>query len=450
MTLAVIEMARRARHANSDRELGFMWVNETMALLPYRQSVLWLHTQGVWALSGVIQIEANVPYVQWVNAVCQVWREKLGSSASAQALTAHDLPPDLAAEWVQWWPAHALWIPPSSHGLSSQVQGGGVFLRETPWTSEDIEIMSSWGEVWWHAFAALHRTQMSKWRKLSTAARSLFSWQDHRSVWKQPRNWLFISVFCLLGFPVRMSVLAPGELVPAQPTVIRAPIDGVIDVFHVQPNQLVKSHQPLFGFDELVLQARYEVAMQALATAEVDYRQTTQLALVDPKYKSQLGVLSGRAEERRAEAQSLREQMSRARVLAPQEGVVLMDDPVDWIGKPVSVGERIMRIAALDDIEVEAWVSVADAIVMTPGDPVKLYLSSSPLAPVSARLRYMSHDAIQRPDGTLAYRVRASLENRSAHRVGLKGTAKLQGDRVPLVYWIFRRPLATLRAFLGW
>jgi hypothetical protein len=33
--------------------------------------------------------------------------------------------------------------------------------------------------------------------------------------------------------------------------------------------------------------------------------------------------------------------------------------------------------------------------------------------------------------------------------VGLKGTAKLEGERVPAIYWAMRRPLATLRAWLG-
>lgn len=51
-------------------------------------------------------------------------------------------------------------------------------------------------------------------------------------------------VLCL---PVRLTVLAPGELVPARPAVIRAPLEGVIDTFHVQPNQAVKKDQPLFG-----------------------------------------------------------------------------------------------------------------------------------------------------------------------------------------------------------
>jgi hypothetical protein len=62
----------------------------------------------------------------------------------------------------------------------------------------------------------------------------------------------------------------------------------------------------------------------------------------------------------------------------------------------------------------------------------------------------MAHDAVQRPDGSFAYRVRATLTDKTSHRVGLKGTAKLQGEWVPLAYWALRRPWATLRATLGW
>ncbi|WP_370445826.1 efflux RND transporter periplasmic adaptor subunit [Limnohabitans sp. 2KL-17] len=246
-----------------------------------------------------------------------------------------------------------------------------------------------------------------------------------------------------------MSVLAPGELVPANPMIMRSPLDGVIDVFHVQPNQTVQAGQPLFGFDEVVIQARLDVALQSLATAETDYRQTSQMALADAKSKSQLALLQGKVNEKRAETDYLNEQLQRARVLSPQAGVVLMDDPAEWMGKPVAVGERILRIAALDDAEVEAWLPLADAIDMQPGAPLSLYLSASPLSPVSATLRYLAHDAVQRPDGNFAYRVRASLSEKTNHRVGLKGTVKLQGDWVPLCYWAMRRPLATARAYLG-
>jgi multidrug efflux pump subunit AcrA (membrane-fusion protein) len=356
----------------------------------------------------------------------------------------------LASEWASWWPAHAVWVGQPAEGLAASVKGAGIFVRDDPWTETDLMALAEWAEIWWHAYAALHRPSLSRWRAWRTRLRSVVAWQNDRPWWGQRGLQIALAVSLAAFFPVRMTVLAPGELVPSRPAVVRAPIDGVIDVFHVQPNQQVQEGQVLFGFDELVIQSRLDTFTQALATAETDVRQTTQMAISDPRAKAQLGLLAGKAEEKRAEVDSLREHLSRARVLAPQTGVVLMDDPVEWIGKPVSTGERILRIASLNDIEIEAWVPIADAIRLQPGDQVSLYLSASPLSPVSARLRYMAHDAVQRPDGHFAYRVRATLDGTTEHRVGLKGTAKLQGDWVPLIYWMMRRPWSTVRAYWGW
>jgi len=444
MTDVLRDLAHRARQAGSDRELGFLLANDTLALSPYRQAALWLADEGVWTLSGVVQVDANVPYTQWLDDVCRHLQAQGGEGV--RPFSANDLPADLAASWAQWWPAHALWLGSSA----ASVTGAGILLREQPWDVDELGLLQEWSEVWWHAFAALHRPRIARLR----------GWQDRLSRawlpaegqvwWRQRRMQVLGALLLILLWPVRLTVLAPGELVPAHPLVMRAPLDGVIDVFHVQPNQLVKAEQALFSFDEIVIQSRLDVALQALATAETDYRQTIQLALSDAKSKTQLGLLAGKVEERRAEIEYLQEQLKRARVLAPQAGVVLMDDPSEWIGKPVATGERILRIAKLDDTEVEAWVSVADAIDLTPGDALTLHLSASPLSPVSARLRYMAHDAVQRPDGSFAYRVRAELDGKTAHRVGLKGTAKLYGRWVPLSYWVLRRPWATARAWLGW
>lgn len=444
MTSALWDLARRARQAESDRELGFILTNDTVALAPYRQAALWLAQEGVWSLSGVVQVDANVPYAQWLDAVARHLHAQ--TADAARPFSAVDLPAELAAEWPNWWPAHALWLGSSAAG----VQGAALLLRDDPWTPEELALLQEWAEVWWHAFAALHRPRITRLRGWRQRLSQLVASQPGQVWWRQRRVQVALAVLLALLWPVRLTVLAPGELVPANPLVIRAPLDGVIDVFHVQPNQQVKAEQPLFSFDEIVIQSRLEVALQALATAETDYRQTSQLALSDAKSKTQLGLLAGKVEERRAETDALQEQLARARVLAPQPGVVLMDDPSEWIGKPVATGERILRIATLDDVEVEAWVSVADAIRLSPGDAVSLYLSASPLSPVSATLRYMAHDAVQRPDGTFAYRVRATLDGKTSHRVGLKGTAKLHGGWVPMAYWMLRRPVATVRSWLGW
>ena len=444
MTGVLSDLARRARNAETDRELAFSLVNDTLALVAYRQAALWLVDEGVWSLSGVVQLDANVPYVQWLNGVARYLHAKGGDAL--RSFTASDLPEDLAAEWAQWWPAHALWLGSSS----GRVGGSALLVRDTPWTSEELEDLQQWTEVWWHAFASLYHPRLARlknWR--SRTARILLPTAG-QVWWRQRRFHVLIALLLVLLLPVRLTVLVPGELVAAQPTVIRAPLDGVIDVFHVQPNQLVAVNQLLFSFDAVLLQSRLDVAQQSLATAETEYRQTSQLALTDSKFKTQLGLLIGKVEERRAEIDYLQEQLTRANVLAPDAGVVLMDDPSEWIGKPVVTGERILRIAMLDDAEVQAWVPLADAITLNQGDEVVLYLSASPLSPVSAKVRYMSHDAVQRPDGTYAYRLRAVLNDKSSHRIGQKGTAKLHGHWVPLSYWVLRRPWAAMRAYLGW
>jgi multidrug resistance efflux pump len=243
--------------------------------------------------------------------------------------------------------------------------------------------------------------------------------------------------------------LAPGELVPTKPIVVRSPIEGVIATFHVKPNEHVKLNQPLFDFDEVLLQSRSAVAAQALETAQAQYRQTSQLALGDPKYQADLAAQAGTVQERRAEAAYLIDQLKRSKVSADKEGMVLFDDATSWLGKPVTIGESIMRIVRSDDIEVEAWLPLADAVTLEENSPVKLYLQSDPLNPVKAKLRYVAHQAVERPDGVYAYRVRATLTEPTQHRVGLKGTAKLESHRTTMFYWLFRRPLTVVRTTLG-
>lgn len=438
------ERVRRARLAKSQHELGFLLANDTHGLAPYRQAVFWLADTGVHTLSGVVLPDATTPYVQWAQYVCAALAEAGG--AAVRAVTAADLPEALSREWADWWPEYALWLALPAEG---DTMGGLLLLRDMPWTVQEHALLREWADACWHAFQALYRPPVWSFKRLRRQLADKLATEADTPLWRQKRvRWLAAALAALL-FPVRLTVLAPGELVPAHPVVIRAPLDGVVEVFHVQPNETVKQGQPLLGFDEAIIQSRLDVAEQTLATAETEYRQTMQQALLDAKYRAQLASLTGRIEEKRAEAQFLGDQLQRARVLAPQDGVALFDDPSEWIGKPVTVGERIMRIAAPDDSEVEAWLPLADAVALAPDAAVTLYLSASPLSPVSARVRYMAHDAVLRPDGSYAYRVRARLDAPTDHRVGLKGSAKLHAGWVPLAYWVLRRPLASLRTTLG-
>jgi multidrug efflux pump subunit AcrA (membrane-fusion protein) len=441
---ALLDLSRRAREAGSEAEMGFLLVNDTLQLVPYRQAALWRADRGLQALSGLVQPEANAPYAQWLKAVTRHLQST--AARTARPFAAQDLPAPMAQEWAEWWPTHGLWLPLPGGVESSQA--ALLLARDEPWSDAESALLTEWSGAWWHALLALRRAHARPWwRPWARDTSEVLG--KRRAWWNRPFLIMAVALAGISALPVRLSVLAPGELVPVNPVIVRAPLDGVVDVFHVKPNQTVKKGDPLFGFDEALIQSRLEVANQALATASTEYRQTLQQALSDPRVRPQLATLTGRIQEKRAEVSYLREQLSRARVLAPQDGVALFDDPTEWIGRPVSVGERILRIAATGDVEVEAWLPMADAIALDPGAPVQLYLNARPLEPVSASLRYLAHEAAQRPDGTFAYRVRATLDASTEHRVGLKGTAKLQGETVPAAWWVMRRPVATLRSALG-
>lgn len=434
---ALLELSHQARHANSLPELEFLAVNDSHQLVPYRQAALWRVEGGIQCLSGLLNVEANVPYVQWLNSACQ-WLAS--HHPHTQRITANDLPEALASDYAHWLPANALWLPLTQEiSEKTVVYGGLLFARELPWNEQHLALLNEWRDAWQHAWQAkqkpTHFWRFSRKRPLR---------------WLRPWVWAPSLIALAACLPVQLGVLAPGELVPAQPAIIRAPLEGVIERFYVRPNQMVRAGQPLFDFDQALLQSRLDVTRQTLTTAEAEYRQSAQQALLDPRAKAQLAVLNGKIGERRAELNFLIEQVTRAHVVAPQDGIALFDDPTEWIGKPVNVGERILRVATPEAVEVEAWVPLADAIPLKEGARISLYLNADPLAPVQASLRYMAHDATQRPDGTYAYRVRARLEQPTTHRIGQKGTARLRGEWVSLGYWVMRRPLASIRTLLGW
>lgn len=444
----LLELGRRVRAAADPAELAFMVVNDSRVLAPYRQAALWFAEGGVRCLSGVVQVEANAPYVQWLARACA---ELAAADGNVRRVSAASLPAALAQEWAEWLPEHALWLPlPAAGGDDGGGPGGVLLARDTAWADEECALFAEWRDIWHHGWLARQLPSPWSWRAFGRSLRRWWTPAPDRRWWAQTRLRWAVGLVVVLCLPVRLSVLAPAELVPAEPAVIRAPLDGVVGSFQVRPNEMVKAGQALFGFDEAPLQSRLDVARQALATAEAEYRQSAQLAVSDAKYKGQLAILTGKIEERRAEADYLQGQLERSRIVSPRDGIALFDDPSEWIGKPVVTGERIMRIAAPDDVEIEAWLGVGDAIPVLAEAPLTLYLNASPLSSVAASVRYVAHDAVQRPDGNYAYRVRARLHSPSGHRVGLKGTAKLSGDWVPLAYWVMRRPLAAVRQATGW
>lgn len=424
----LFHLQARARAAGNRKILGFVIVNETRSVLRYRQAILWDRNGKPTAISGVSEPESNAPFVLWLRELFQALR-KVDSGGVSQDAFAYPL----IDSWRKWLPSQGVWISFNAFG------GGGVlFAREDPWSEEETRVLTGLAET----YGDIENTFPARAKHPSTSVH----WTRRRTVVA-----IALSAVVFSGFyPVPLTVLAPAEIVAVDPEVVRAPLDGVIATMHIRPNERISAGQPLFDLDDVGFQRKLDVTEKALAAARAEFEQAAQKALYDPSEKARLALLGGRVAEQETEVSFLEDILSRIEIVATRDGIAIIDDTSEWIGRPVTVGERIMAISDERDTEVEAWLAVGDALEMDPGAPVTVFLNSSPLEPLAARLRYAAYRAQSRPDGTLAYRIRAQIQDSEKRpRLGLRGTARIEAGRAALIYWLLRRPLAKIRQSLG-
>ncbi|SOD90766.1 efflux RND transporter periplasmic adaptor subunit [Caenispirillum bisanense] len=446
----LLQLEREARHAESEDAFRFVVVNQTRRLVAFRQAVL-VRLEGpglfvVDAVSNVPVIDREAPLVRWIARVLAALRPDLPPETplepgqpAGRRLDPAALPEALRADWAEWWLPEALWQPLTAP--DGRLLGGLVLLREEPFKPAERVLADRLADAYAHAWEALRRRLGRRFADART----------HRR-----RRWIMAAAAAVavvvLAWPVRQSALAPAEVVPRDPWMVAAPLEGVVEEVLVQPNQPVALGDVLFRFEEAPLRARRDVAAKQLAVAEADLRLAQQGAFRDVTRKGEVALKEAAVALRQAELAYAEEMLARAVVTAPAAGVAVFADRDHWTGRPVAVGERVMVVADPARTELRAWLPVSDAIGLEPGTDVRLFLAVDPLAPVAAVLRRASYDAEMRPDGVLAYRIEAEFDGdtaAAAPRLGLQGTAKLYGERAPLAFTLFRRPIATVRQVLG-
>ena len=158
--LTLLNLLHRAHAAGSERELAFLLVNDSRELAPYRQAALWLEAGGVHTLSGIVQTEGNTPFVHWLDKTCRALHSAdAGQDGVPRPVTAAELDKELAAEWSEWLPPHATWVPiQAAAGAADSGPTGGLLLAgEQPLDEHARALLHEWMTLWQHAWAAYHR-----------------------------------------------------------------------------------------------------------------------------------------------------------------------------------------------------------------------------------------------------------------------------------------------------
>jgi hypothetical protein len=436
--LALLKVEADARDSANLRDLVLLMANETRKLTWARQIFVVLPgINGLFEVTGVSSlpiVDRNAPLVTFVEGLVRTAKKR----NTLDRIYYFEMPATGSDSVADAYPfRYLVWLP-LKHKLSD-LRGGLVMAREEPWVEQDLVIAGRLTAAYAHALQALKGHERQLARKLLSLSR----WHAAAAI---------TLVLALLFIRVPLSALAPLEITARDPFVVAAPIDGVIDSIAVEPNQKVFKGDVLVRLADTTLRNRFEVASREVQVAEARLKQSNQVAFSDPRGMHEIGI--GRAELalKFAERNFARDLLEKSEIRAQRDGIVMYSDKRDLVGRPVAVGERILEVADASAIEARIDLPVADAIALSAGARVRLFLDSDPLAAWDATVRRADYKAKVGENDIVAFRVIADITaepDRLLPRLGVRGTAQISGESVTLGYYLFRRPITAMRQWLG-
>jgi multidrug resistance efflux pump len=190
-----------------------------------------------------------------------------------------------------------------------------------------------------------------------------------------------------------------------------------------------------------------------MQVATARFASTSQAAIDSADANREVAINKAELELATAQYDYARDLMAKSVLSAPVDGIAVYSDRRDWQGRPVETGQQIMKIANPERIEFSIFLPVQDSLLIEDGARVKIYLDSDPLRPIDAQLLRAGYQAEKTENNNLAFRLVARADDGAALknlRIGTRGTAQVYGGKVPLLFYVLRRPITVMRQTVGW
>ena len=434
--------------------------NEPVALLPFRQAVVlqassaaaprrrWLpsasataaqHEARKWeavAVSGLARVNRDAPMTRWYeNIGTALWQQPGEAARKVQVfeLPTHADPADPCTGEASL--RHLMWVPLADGERA--VRAGWLLARDLPWDDAHCKLAERLALAYAHGLSAIAG------RDKPPAA-----WRRHQSKLGLVAA---AAAAALVFVHVPLTTLAPVEVTPQDPFVVAAPVRGVVERILVAPGAQVSAGTPLVQLVDTTLSSNFDVANQKLEVARSKVLRLQQAAVDDVTAKHELAIAQTEQSVAKAERDYAQAMLDKSIIRARQGGVALFGDPRDWAGRPVAVGEAIMRVADPKLVEYQIKVPVADAVNVRENARVKVFLDAAPMAPLDAHVVRAAYKAEPDATGMANFTVTARVDdaNAPAERLGLRGTARVYGEQVSLIYYLLRRPITAVRQWSG-
>jgi hypothetical protein len=438
-------LSLNAFQSKNRQMLIFQILNDTIQVISYQRATLW-------------DLEGNQPTLLGVSG--QAYFNKNSGIAEKWTLLVHDLKKKDSMQRLSedsFEKQKELWNQVSTIQNACSIQWFPIYAKDKlkyglwierwsgkPWDSEELEVLEFLLKVYGASFEKF----------TSKGSAKLLS--------KRKALILFTLILCALFLiKVPLRVVAPAEVIPKNPVLITAPLNGIIAQMKAAPGEEVKKGEVLFVYDDRVTleelkaaQKQVEILESQLHRAQTNALET--LPTPNPfefnsdSASSDIAVLDLQLEKEKIRLALAQSEAQKLYVKAPIDGVVMLDNPEEWRGHPVKIGERILMISDPETTKVRMWLPESDNITLDEKKPIKVFLNIDPDTSYQTHLIYISSYSEISAHGVPSFIAESEWDTQPPNiKLGLKGTAVLYGEDVTLFYWVVRRPWTAIRNFLG-
>lgn len=248
---------------------------------------------------------------------------------------------------------------------------------------------------------------------------------------------LAVMIFGTGSYRVSADAKIEGEVQRA----LTAPFQGYVRESLHRAGDTVKQGEKLARLDDRDLKLE-RVRLQAQREQYLkQYREA-----MAKRERALVSIVSSQVQQVEAQLALMDEQLSRAELLAPYDGVVVSGDLSQSLGAPVERGQVLFEVATLDAFRVAIQVderNIADLRVGQHGEVVLSALTSSRHGFTVTKITPVT----MAKEGRNFFRVEAELERDAGTRLrpGMEGVAKIEVDERRLISIWTRELIAWLR-----
>jgi multidrug resistance efflux pump len=432
---ALLQFEGDVRRQPTEVELVYHVANESRRIVAYDQMFVLRHARigdgyHVMAASSIAVIDRTAPLIAFIEASIARLRAERGIDAARDfAAPAFARPGEDVLDDYPFYAWH--WQPLADN--DGAVFAGLLVARTTALSEGEAFRLLRIAETIGHGWRAL------------TGGKPV---RPVKKLGKRERIGIAVILTAIALCPVRMTALAPVEVTAARPFVISAPFAGVVSRLDVAPSAPVKKGQLLVQFEDTKLRNELGIAAEKLGVARARVERASTAAFGAVQESREIAITRAEFELAQADHAYAQDLLAKSRILAPRDGMAIYTDRREWEGRAVNTGEAIMQVVDPADAALRIDLPAPEQLALEPGAPVKIWLDSQPLWAIDATLEQASFQARMTPENVLAFALTAKPVG-DAPRIGSRGTARVYGHWVPLIYSLLKRPISSARQYLG-